>query len=114
MAKRLGDLLLEENLVTKEQVEKAIEEQQKSGEPLGRILVRMGFITEEALYYFLAIQFGVEYVDLENTEISEDTAKVIKKETAEEFGVIPIEADNEKIILATSEPDEHLITKIKE
>ncbi len=114
MAKRLGDLLLEENLVTKEQVEKAIEEQQKSGEPLGRILVRMGFITEEALYYFLAIQFGVEYVDLENTEISEDAAKVIKKETAEEFGVIPIEANDEKITLATSEPDEHLVTKIKE
>lgn len=114
MAKRLGDLLLEESLVTEAQIQKAIEEQQKSGEPLGRILVRMGFITEEALYYFLAIQFGTEYVDLNGMDLKEETTGIIKKEIAEDLNIIPVEVTGAQIIFATSEPDEHLAMKIKE
>jgi len=114
MAKRLGDLLREENLITEEQLNEAIENQQKSGEPLGRILVRMGLITEEALYYFLAIQFGVDFVELSNRTIPDDVIKIIKKEIAEEFNIIPIESTDNKIVFATSEPDEHLILKLKE
>ena len=114
MAKRLGDLLIEENLITEEQLNEAIENQQKSGEPLGRILVRMGLITEEALYYFLAIQFGVDFVELSNRTIPDDVIKIIKKEIAEEFNIIPIESTDNKIVFATSEPDEHLILKLKE
>ncbi|MFP4466572.1 MAG: GspE/PulE family protein [Candidatus Goldiibacteriota bacterium] len=114
MAKRLGDLLTEESLITDEQLKQAIEEQAKTGEPLGRILVRMHFITEEALYYFLAIQFGIEYVDIADRDIPEETIKTISKEVAEKFGVVPLESDQKKILLATSEPDEHLGTRVRE
>jgi type IV pilus assembly protein PilB len=114
MAKRLGDLLLEENLITEDQIKRAIDEQQKSGEPLGRILVKMGFITEEALFYFLAIQFGVEYVDINGREISELTLKIISKELAEEFSVLPVESGDRRVVFATSEPDDHLTTKLRE
>ncbi len=114
MAKRLGDLLREENLITEVQLAKAIEEQQKTGEPLGRILVRMGAITEDALYYFLAIQFGVDYVDFSDKNIPDGLIKMIKKEVAEEFNIIPYEMKDNKIIFATSEPDEHLVLKIRE
>jgi type IV pilus assembly protein PilB len=114
MAKRLGDLLLEESLVTEAQIQKAIDDQQKTGEPLGRILVRMGFITEEALYYFLAIQFGTEYVDLNGLEIKQETVDIIKKEVAEDLNIIPIEVKGSQIIFATSDPDDHILMKIKE
>ncbi|HPI02901.1 MAG TPA: ATPase, T2SS/T4P/T4SS family [Candidatus Goldiibacteriota bacterium] len=114
MAKRLGDLLLEENLITEDQIKRALEDQQKSGEPLGRILVRMGFITEEALYYFLAIQFGVEYVDVAGHETNPELLKLISKDTAEKYSILPYEEKGNKIYFATSEPDEHLVTKIRE
>ncbi|HDT15367.1 MAG TPA: type II secretion system protein GspE [Firmicutes bacterium] len=114
MAKRLGDLLTEENLITAEQLQQAIDEQIKTGEPLGRILVRMHFITEEALYYFLAIQYGVEYIDVADLDITEETIKTINKDVAERFGVLPIESDEKRILLATAEPDEHLATRIRE
>jgi type IV pilus assembly protein PilB len=114
VAKRLGDLLLEEKLVTEEQIQKAIEDQQKTGEPLGRILVRMNFITEEALFYFLAIQFGTEYVELAGRDIKPEVVALIKKELAEEFNVMPIEMNSSEIVFATSEPDDHLISKIKD
>jgi type IV pilus assembly protein PilB len=113
MAKRLGDLLLEENLVTNEQIMKAIEEQQKSGEPLGRILVKRGSITEEALFYFLAIQFGTEYIDLP-AEIKPELIAMLKKEVAEEFNCIPIEETATHVIIATSDPDIHLAEKLKQ
>jgi type IV pilus assembly protein PilB len=114
VAKRLGELLLEENLVTAEHIQKAIEEQQKTGEPLGRILVHMNFITEEALFYFLAIQFGTEYVELDDREIKPEVTAIIKKELAQEFNVIPLEENDKQIIFATSEPDVHLISKIRD
>ena len=114
MAKRIGDLLLEESIITQEQLSKAIEDQQKSGEPLGRILIKLGFITEEALYYFLAIQFGCEYRDIAEIQIPEDTIKLIKKEVAEELGIIPVEYAKNRIVFATSEPNDHLILRIRE
>ncbi len=114
MAKRLGDLLLEEGLVTQEQIMLAIQSQQKSGEPLGRILVKLGSITEDALFYFLAIQFGVEYVDLRDREIKKEMTDLIKKEVAEKFNVIPLEMTAKHIVFATCEPDEHLATKLRE
>jgi len=114
MAKRLGDLLLEENLVTEEQLKHAITEQQKTGEPLGRIMTRMNIITEEALYYFLAIQFGVEYVDISNKEITPEVYNLISKEVAEEFNVIPYQVTKTHIVFATSDPDDHLVIKLKE
>ncbi len=114
MAKRLGDLLREENLITEEQLKQAIDEQQKTGEPLGRILVRMGAITEDALFYFLAIQFGVDYVDFMDKTIPDELIKMIKKEVAEEFSIIPYEKTDNTIVFATSEPDEHLILKLRE
>jgi type IV pilus assembly protein PilB len=113
MAKRLGDLLLEENLVTQDQIMKAIEEQQKSGEPLGRILVKRGSITEEALFYFLAIQFGTEYIDLP-ADIKPELIAMLKKEVAEEFNCIAIEETAANIVIATSDPDIHLAEKIKQ
>lgn len=114
MAKRLGDLLREENLITEEQLLHAIEEQEKTGEPLGRILVRMGAITEEALFYFLAIQYGVDYVDFLDKKIPDELIKMIKKEVAEEFNIVPYEMKDNKIIFATSEPDDHLVIKLRE
>lgn len=114
MAKRIGDLLLEESLITPDQLQQALNEQQKSGDQVGKILVRMGFITEEALYYFLAIQFGTEYVDLKDVRISSEAVAYIKKETAEKFNAIPIEVTPEKVIFVTSDPDDYFAHRIRE
>ncbi len=114
MAKRIGDLLLEESLITPEQLQQALDEQQKSGDQVGKILVRMGFITEEALYYFLAIQFGTEYIDMKDVQISSETANYIKKEAAEKFNAIPYEVTPKKVVFVTSDPDDYFGQRIRE
>ena len=61
---RLGDMLVQQELVTGEQLKLALEEQKRSGRKLGRVLVESGYVTEEGISRGLARQIGADFVDL--------------------------------------------------
>lgn len=61
---RLGDLLVQQGLVTAEQLKQALDEQKRTGRKLGRVLVDSGFVTEEAISTALARQLGADFIDL--------------------------------------------------
>ncbi|HPI02902.1 MAG TPA: hypothetical protein PKZ78_03610, partial [Candidatus Goldiibacteriota bacterium] len=109
-AKKLGQILLEEGMVTEEQLEKAVEEQSKTNDSLGFILVKLGYITEDVLYHFLAMQFGVKFVDVSAIHIEEEVIKVLTQDTARKSKVIPIEKKPGKIIFATANPMDPSLT----
>lgn len=102
--KKLGEILLEEGMITEEQLEKAIAEQEKTSESLGTILVKSGFITEDVLYHFLALQVGTKFVDVGILHIEEEVIKLISKDVAKKYKIIPIERRPGKIVFATSNP----------
>jgi type IV pilus assembly protein PilB len=102
--KKLGEILLEEGMITEDQLEKAVAEQSKTSESLGVVLVRLGFITEDVLYHFLAMQVGTKYVDVAMLHIEEEVIKLIPVEIAKKYSIIPIEKKPGKIIFATSNP----------
>lgn len=105
--KRLGTLLVEEQLVTEEQLAEALQAQKASGEPLGEVLVRLGFITEEPLFRFLAIQHGLEYVPLDGVaEIPQNLLGFISPLSAWKYQAIPIRQDDGVVTMTTSQPDE--------
>ena len=62
--KQLGDILLDEGLVTEGQLMAALDEQAVRGESLGRVLVEIGMLTEAQLVQALASQVGMQFVDL--------------------------------------------------
>ncbi len=101
-SKKLGEILLEEGMITEEQLEKAIAEQLKSYDSLGVILIKLGFITEDVLYHFLAMQYSVKFVDVGILSLDEDTIKTISGDTARKYNIIPIEKKPGKIIFATT------------
>ncbi|HDT15368.1 MAG TPA: type II secretion system protein GspE, partial [Firmicutes bacterium] len=103
-AKKLGQILLEEGMITEEQLEAAIEEQTKTSESLGFVLVKMEYITEDVLYHFLAMQIGVKFVDVAMVHIDDELKGLMTAETAKKYKVLPIERKPDKIILATSNP----------
>ncbi|MFP4466573.1 MAG: GspE/PulE family protein [Candidatus Goldiibacteriota bacterium] len=103
-AKRLGQILLEEGMITEEQLEEAVEEQSKTSDSLGFVLVKMGHITEDVLYHFLAMQVGVRFVDVAMVHIDDEIKNLITAETAKKYKAIPIEKKPDKIIFATSNP----------
>jgi len=82
---RLGDLLVREKLITREQLEKAVQEQKQSGTRVGYNLVKLGFIQETELTKILARQFKMPAVDLSRFEVDPRIAKLVPGARYEEI-----------------------------
>jgi len=103
-ARPIGDLLVAEGLVTREQVARAMEIQHESGGLLGRILVEMGVLSDGQLARMLAQQWGLPYTDLPPTEIASDVAQLIPTYLAQRHGVIAISRKDDRLVVAMSDP----------
>jgi len=104
MALKLGDMLLQAGLITKEQLEKALLEQKSSGDKLGTCLIKMKFITEEATTDFLGKQFNVPTINLSNKEIDPLVLKLIPADVAQKCQVIPVARVGRTLQVAISNP----------
>jgi type IV pilus assembly protein PilB len=100
----LGQIILNEKMATREQVDKAIQTQHRSGGHLGRILVEQGALTEQNLAKVLSIQWGLPYVQLGSVEIDPDVVKAIPQHIAHRHKVLAIERTKRKIKLAIADP----------
>ncbi|MDR7402474.1 MAG: type IV-A pilus assembly ATPase PilB [Armatimonadota bacterium] len=100
----LGQILLDEGLVTREQLDKAIHTQQRSGGHLGRILVEQGVLTDQQLAKVLALQWGLPYVELGSLEIDDTVVKLIPQHLAHRHKVLAIERTRKKLKLAIADP----------
>src|SRR5438552_7308504 len=87
---RLGDLLVREKLITREQLEKALVEQKTSGNRLGYCLVKMGFIQETEISKMLARQYRMPAVDLSKFEVDPKIVKLIPTDVAVNDIVLPL------------------------
>lgn len=102
--KRLGDLLYEAGLLTDAQLNKALSVHKKTGARLGRVLINLGYITEERMIEVLEIQLGMPHVNLENVRIPRDIAALIPESVAERYQVIPIACEGRFLTLAMADP----------
>ncbi|HEU5300186.1 MAG TPA: type II secretion system ATPase GspE [bacterium] len=102
----LGQILLEEGIVPREQLEKAIQMQQRSGGGghLGRILVELGAVTEQQLAKALALQWGLACIDLNGLEVDPDVVKVIPQHLAHRHKVLAIEKTRKKVKMVIADP----------
>jgi type IV pilus assembly protein PilB len=104
MSGRLGELLVRENLVSLQQLQKAQDEQRRNGGRIGSLLVKQGSIAESDLTGFLSKQYGVPSISLKDFEISEDVIKLVPKQTAVKHGVLPVNRAGSSLIIAMSDP----------
>ncbi|SNX55338.1 ATPase, T2SS/T4P/T4SS family [Thermoanaerobacterium sp. RBIITD] len=117
--KRLGDLLVEVGLIDKSQLDNAIMLQKKTGEKLGKILVKEGYLTEEQIIEALEFQLGIPHIDIKKVFIDPNVAKLIPESIAKRHIVIPIKKDHDGLQVAMADPlnifaidDIKLITKM--
>ncbi len=101
---RLGDLLVGSGAITKEQLSAALEKQKESGQRLGATLIESGVVTEKQVIEALMTQLGLDYVDLNTTELSADMAKLLPKNLAQKYQVVPIRATRTELYLAMADP----------
>ena len=101
--KLIGQLLLEQGLITEQQLKIALEKQRETGHFLGRILVDLGFINEKDLKRVLSIQAGIEMIDLKNTPIDRKAIEVFPSALAKTYNVIPVKLEKDTLTLAVGD-----------
>ncbi len=104
---RLGDLLVKQNVLTEEDLGKALQKQKGSGKKIGEVLVDEGFITEEAIVQALHMQLGLQVVELNGITIPREVRELVGVELLKKYTVVPFEVDphNANILhLAMADP----------
>jgi len=103
--KRLGDLLIEANVITPDDLAAAVAEQRKAGDLLGSTLVRLGIISEQVLLHHLHAQLGLPIVDLTEVVADEQALGMIKEEVARKYAALPIEIERRStLVVAMADP----------
>ena len=101
---KLGDLLVKSGDITQAQLDQALALQEGTGERLGTILQKHGFISERQLIDTLMSQLGVEFIDLNTCAIPPEMAQLLPKSLAKKHMVVPVKATRSEVWLAMSDP----------
>ncbi|HUX69992.1 MAG TPA: ATPase, T2SS/T4P/T4SS family [Cellulomonadaceae bacterium] len=102
--KQLGEILLDEGLLTEGQLMAAIDEQLARGQSLGRTLVENGVLTEAQLVAALARQVGMDFIDLDEYSVDRQAVALVPAALCRRYVVLPIALDDGVLVLATADP----------
>jgi hypothetical protein len=80
--KRLGELLLEQGLLSKEQLDLALQEQKSKRMPLGQVLLKTGLVEEKALAQVLSVHFNVPLIDFSRNRLQKEALSLIPESYA--------------------------------
>ncbi|MGH7669171.1 MAG: GspE/PulE family protein, partial [Gemmatimonadaceae bacterium] len=103
-SERIGDILVRDGLISKEQLGQALQEQKQNGTRVGYNLVKLGFINETELTKVLARQFKMPAVDLSKFEVDPRIAKLIPGDLALKHLVLPLKRDGRTLTVAMADP----------
>jgi type IV pilus assembly protein PilB len=106
VAEKIGKLIVKAQLITEDQLQKALLTQKKEGGRLGSVLIRLGFIDEAKLLKFLSQQYGVPSIDLQKVEVDPSVIKLIPVEVVKKYLVVPIKRLGATLSLAMVDPSD--------
>ena len=102
--KKLGQILVEEGLISPADLEQALLQQSRDDQPLGRILISLGLVRESDLVAALAKQIGFRFVDLGDYTVDASAAALISEQVARRYRALPIGHEDNKLIVAMADP----------
>src|SRR3954463_839868 len=101
---RLGDVLVERKVVSREQLRLALEEQKRSGRRLGRVMVENGFCNAEQIAGALARQLAIPYVNLKFYNLSNDVVRRLPESQARRFRALVLEDRKDSYLVGMADP----------
>ena len=101
---RLGDLLVENDVISQQQLEDALEQQKTSGLKLGRVLVEGGYVDEDELLRFLSAQLKVPLIDLTQYPLKPEIVKLIPEIHARRFRVLALSVEDDSVLVGMADP----------
>ena len=102
--KRIGELLVEKKYITVEQRDRALEEQKVTGLRLGKMLMQLGYMTEERLIEILSAQLEIPTVNLNETTVSQEVLMLLPEEFCRSYKVIPLSVKGKVLTLVMHDP----------
>jgi type IV pilus assembly protein PilB len=104
VSRPVGEILIENGVISPLDLERAMLQQRISGEFLGRALVKMGLAKEQDVIDALGMQAGMDKVDLNKMTVKEDIIRIITADIARFYNVIPIRRDDDVLTVAMAYP----------
>jgi type IV pilus assembly protein PilB len=101
---RLGELLVREKMISLQQLQEAQTEAKRTGRRLGVALSRLGYVNDSDLTQFLARQYSLPSINLNDFEIDGEVLKLVPKEVAMKHMVVPVNRAGATLIVAMSDP----------
>src|SRR3954469_24776091 len=112
-ARRFGETLVERHVLSRDDLEHAIEESERTQQALPSVLLGLGLVGSKDLTAALAEQMGLRFVDFLETPIHQDAPETLAPELARQYNAVPIDFEDHKIVVAFAEPaDEEAIAAI--
>ena len=93
---RIGDILLNNGIITDEQLTQALSEQKSKKIKIGEALISLGFVTQDMINDILCEQLDIEYVDLRKIDIDENTMHMVNEDIIRKYLVVPFGLDNKQ------------------
>jgi MSHA biogenesis protein MshE len=101
---RLGDVLVQQRLISQEQLQQTLELQRQTGKKVGRLLIETGIITEELLANGLARQLRIPFVNLKTFPFRADVVKLLPESAARRFRALVLEDKGDSLLVALGDP----------
>jgi MSHA biogenesis protein MshE len=101
---RLGDLLVEKNLITEDQLKLALQEQKRLGRKLGGTLVELGMIDEDSILQLLSSQLGIPRISLSNFNYDENVVRKLSESIARRHRAIVLEERANDFLVGMADP----------
>ena len=101
---RLGEILVQQNLLTSEQLKLALDEQKRSGRKLGRVFIEQGYVTEEEISEALAKQLRIAYINLKYYNLRPEVAQKLPETQARRFRAIVLEDSDRTFKVGMADP----------
>lgn len=104
LIKRLGDLLVEQSVITQDQLNTALHDQKRTGRKLGDTLIHLGFLTESNMLTFLSQQLGLPLIDLNRAQVDVESVQILPEVHARRLRALVIGRHNGALRVAMSDP----------
>ena len=103
-ARQIGDLLVEQGIISPLQLDEALQRQRLTGDMLGRILVSMGHCEEQDIIECLGVQQGMERVEVARLKIPEEVLRKVSGDVARFYNIIPMRITDGTLVVAMADP----------
>jgi MSHA biogenesis protein MshE len=101
---RLGDVLVQQRVISQEQLQKTLQLQQQTGRKVGRLLIESGVITEELLADALSRQLRIPFINLKTYPFRADIVKLLPESSARRFRALVLEDKGDSLLVAMADP----------